>query len=265
MKKVITYMQYLTEYLRHGDFISIISSVKYLTNKTSHKTNRIVRSSIGTFFCRRNTNDFQFANYYYEWGVKKFILNHIKEYTLFIDGGACIGDYSILVSKFNIKCIAFEPLADNYTVIQKNLRLNNLVNNVTTFKFGLGKENKLARFKFNPVNTGASFIDRENNSDSLPAEIRTFDSMLADLKIDTNEKILFKLDVEGMESEALQGSVEFIRNYPNITFVMEDKHTGQDSIKSILNKTAVFEFGIVDEFNIFARKISNFKKNELAC
>jgi FkbM family methyltransferase len=239
--------------------------IKYLVNKTSHKSNRIVKSSIGTFFCRRNTNDFQFANYYYEWGVKKFILSHIKEFTLFIDGGACIGDYSILVSKFNIRCIAFEPLAENFAIFQKNLQLNDLGKKVIAFNIGLGNVNKQARFKFNPVNTGASLIDRDNHSSSLPAEIRTIDSMLPYLKIASGEKILFKLDVEGMEPEALQGAVEFIRHYPDITFVMENKHTGQDPIKKILNETAEFEFGVVDEFNIFARKIRNFNKSEIAC
>lgn len=127
------------------------------------------------------------------------------------------------------------------------------------FQVGLGNENKIANFKFNPVNTGASHLDRENSTGNCQVEIRTFDSMLGELKIDKNEHILFKLDVEGMETEALQGSVEFIRQYPNITFVMEDKHTGQYPIKAILNETAVFEYGIVDEFNIYAHKIGNIK------
>lgn len=258
MKKVITYLRYLIEYLRYGDFKSIVSSVNYLIYKKSHKSNRIIRTSIGAFFCRKNTNDFQFANYYYEWGVKKYVLQHVGEYTVFIDAGACIGDYSILLSKFNIRCIAFEPIAENYTCIIKNLQLNNLAGKVLAIPVGLGNENKTVRFRFNPVNTGASFIDREDNKSNTIGKIRTFDSLLEELKIDKNEKILFKLDVEGMEPEALQGSAEFIRQYPHITFVLEDKHTGQENIKAVLNKIAEFEFGIVDEFNIYARKIRNF-------
>lgn len=257
MNKVITYSRYLSEYLRYGDFLSVISAFKYVKNRKSHNNNRIIRTSVGTFYCRKNTNDFQFANYYYEWGVKKFILDHIRESTVFIDGGACIGGYSILLSKYNIRCIAFEPMADNYSVLLKNLELNKLSDKVEAFRIGLGDENKQARFKFNPVNTGASFIDMDNNSANPISEIRTFDSMFTELKIGGNEKILFKLDVEGMEVEALLGAAEFIRQYPNISFIIEYKHSGIDQVKSILGKIAEFKIEIVDQYNIYARKIRN--------
>lgn len=257
MKKANTYFRYLLDYLKFGDFKSIVSSVKYLNNQTSHSDDRVIRTSIGTFFCRKNTNDFQFANYYYEWGVKKFILDHVKEFTVFIDGGACTGDYSILLAKKNLRCIAFEPMLDNYNVMVKNLELNNLTGKVQVYNFALGSENVQARFNFNPVNTGASHIDRGNDSANELSEIHTFDSLLSELKIGKDEEILFKLDVEGMEPEALQGSFNFIRQYPNISFIMEDKHTGQHPIRTILTKTAEFEIGTVDEFNIYARKIRN--------
>ena len=86
MNKLYTYFMYFLEYLKHKDILSIIASVNYLLFKKSLRTDRIIKSSIGTFFCRRNTNDFQFANYHYEWGVKKFILKRAKEFTFYIDG-----------------------------------------------------------------------------------------------------------------------------------------------------------------------------------
>lgn len=258
MKKALTYLQYLSDYLRHGDFVSVISSVKYLVNRTSHSKNRIIRTSAGTFYCRENTNDFQFANYYYEWGVKKFILKNINEYSLFIDAGSCVGDYCVLLSKYGLRCIAFEPVPDTYKVLLKNLELNKLSGKVEAFQFGLGNVNKQVRFEIKQVNTGASHIDRDNNPSNPFCEIRTFDAVIAELKIDLHKKILFKLDVEGMEIEALQGTVDFIRKYPHITFIIENTHSEKDRIKEILSKTAEFEFGKVDEFNMLARKIKNF-------
>lgn len=257
MKKIITYLRYLSEYLRYGDFTSVISAIKYVKSRTSHSSDRIIKTSVGTFYCRKNTNDFQFANYYYEWGVKKFILKHIKEYNVFIDGGSCIGAYSILLSKCDFRCIAFEPIADNYDALLKNLELNKLSDKVVAYQIGLGNENIQARFKFNAVNTGASSIDREDNSSDQLCEIRTFDSMILDLKIEKKEKILFKLDVEGMETEALLGAADFIIKYPNITFIIEYKHSGIDHVKAVLNTLADFEIGIVDQYNIYARKIRN--------
>ena len=261
MKKLKIYLRYFFEYLKHGDILSIIASIRYLVNKTSHKKDRIIQTSIGKFFCRKNTNDFQFANFGYEWGVKKFLLDHSKAYTVFIDGGACVGDYSILLSRFGLRCIAFEPIENNFKVLTKNLELNHLAGKITAFQCGLGEENKKTGFIFNPVNTGASSKSTNPGQSNCQGEIRTFDSLLPELNLSKNDRILFKLDVEGMETEAINGAAAFIRNYQNITFVLEDKHSGQDTIKQALGKIAAFEFGIVDEFNIFATKINKHSSN----
>jgi FkbM family methyltransferase len=255
MKKLNIYLKYFFEYLKFGDFRSVVASVKYMLNKTSHSEDRIIRTSVGTFFCRKNTNDFQFANFAYEWGVKKYLLDHRNEFSIFIDGGACIGDYCILLSRFGIRCIAYEPVKSNFEAMIKNLELNNLTSKVEAFPYGLGDRESKARFIFNPVNTGASHIADDSEPGDCSGEIHTFDSLFLELNINSKENIFFKLDIEGMETEAIRGAADFIRHYPNITFIIEDKHTGQDSIKEALSNIASFRFGIVDEFNIFARKI----------
>jgi FkbM family methyltransferase len=256
MNKLITYLRYLYEYLKFGDFISVVASARYVFSRKSHKSDRIISTSMGTFFCRKNTNDFQFANLAYEWNVKKYILDHRTEFSVFIDGGACTGEYCILLSKMKIRCFAFEPVKENFDVLTKNLELNKLSSQIKSLPFGLGDKNKRVNFVFNPVNTGASHIASLKGAGDFLAEIRTFDTVLPDLGINTDDRILFKLDVEGMETEALRGAADFILDYPNITFVIEDKHSGKDSIKEILSSMALFEFGTVDEYNIFAKKIN---------
>ncbi len=257
MNKLNTYFNYLLEYLKNGDLVSIVASVKYLLFKKSHGKDRIVQTSVGKFFCRKNTNDFQFANFHYEWGVKKYVLNHVAEYNVFIDGGACIGEYSVLLSQYNIRCIAFEPIQRNFDVLVKNLELNNLTDKVLVFQCGLGEKNESVNFDYNPVNTGASHISAKGCKSDCLSEIRTFDSVLPQLNLQAEDRILFKLDVEGMELEALQGAASFIRQFKHITFIMEDKHSGKDRIVEVLNQKAKFEFGAVDEFNIYAKKKEN--------
>ncbi len=256
VNKLNTYFWYFIEYMKHGDLLSVVASFNYLFFKKSLKADRIIKSSIGTFFCRKNTNDFQFANYHYEWGVKRFILKRAKEYTLYIDGGAGIGDYSILLAKFKMRCIAFEPIPATFEVLELNLQLNYL-DRKAALPVALGNENKTARFAFNPVNTGASHLDKGNNPQSIPVEIRTFDSLLPELKIGIDEYILFKLDVEGMEFEAIQGASWFISTYPHLLIIFEEKHSEKETIFSFLNELAIFEYGIVDEFNVYAKKLSN--------
>jgi len=255
MNKALTYARYLWDYLKHGEFVAIIASLKYVSSKRSHHSDRFIQTSVGTFFCRKNTNDFQFANYYYEWGVKKYLLDHKKEFSVFIDGGSGIGDYSILLSRYGIRCIAFEPVQNNFDALLINLELNNLKSTIQAYSVGLGDQNETVNFVFNPVNTGASHIASDNDQANCTAEIRTFDSLLPELNIDKEENILIKLDLEGMEIEAIRGASNFLRDYPNIMIVIEDKHTGQIPIKGVLNQLASFEFEVVDNYNFCAKKI----------
>ncbi|MCX6252591.1 MAG: FkbM family methyltransferase [Bacteroidetes bacterium] len=257
MTKLIIYFRYFFEYIKHGDLVSVISAIKYVLFRTSHSHDRLITTSIGEFFCRKNTNDFQFANYGYEWSVKQFILEQRKEHTVFIDGGACVGGYTILLARLGLPCLAFEPMLSTYEILVKNVELNNLSSKVRVYPYGLGDENKRLDFIFDPVNTGASHYTRDNGPGDCLANIRTFDSIFPELSLGLDEKILFKLDIEGMEPEAIRGAKEFILLYPNLTFVMEDKHSGGQSIKKALSSIAPFEFGIVDQFNIYARKIKN--------
>ena len=258
LNKIKTYFYYFLEYAKHKDYISIYASFNYLIFNKSHKHDRIIQTSIGKFFCRKNTNDFQFANLRYEWGVKKFILDHINEYTVYIDSGACIGDFSILLSKYNIRCIAFEPISYNCEVLIKNLELNNLTQKVKVLPMGISNENTFLNLKFDPINTGASGIspiDQGNPTINCLAEVRTFDSLVPELNLSPDDHILFKLDVEGMENEAIAGSAGFIRQFPNITFIIEEKIVGEDKIKTLLNQLGTFKFGAVDDYNMFAQKI----------
>lgn len=257
IKKVVTYTRYLYDFLKHGDILSIFISIQYILNRKVHSKDRIIRTSIGTFFCRKGTNDFQFANYYYEWGVKKYLLDHIREYSVFIDGGACTGDYCILLAKRDISCFAFEPVKQNFDTLAWNLELNGLSTDVHAFPFGLSDRNSEAAFKFNPVNTGASHIIQQDDQANCRVNLRTLDSLIQDLKINIVARIMIKLDVEGMEVEAIRGAAEFLRIFPYVTLIIEHKHTGDAEIRECLEKMALFDFDYLDEYNLLAKKIGN--------
>lgn len=255
MNKIATYIRYFSSYFKNGDFGSIVSSVNYVLKRPTHRKDRIIQSSIGRFYCRKGTNDFQFANYYYEWSVKKRVLELVPEMTVFIDGGACVGDYCILLAKKGIRCFAFEPVAETFQVLKKNLEMNGLSNKVKAFPFGLGKSAENVRFEINPVNTGASHKTVKTSDYMETVAIQTLDSVLPDLSIEYTEHILLKLDVEGMEIEAIQGAADFIRNYPNLTLIVEMKHCGPRLIEEALNALAPFACKQLDAYNLIATRI----------
>jgi len=179
----------------------------------------------------------------------------MNDFNVFIDGGACTGEYGVWLSQQNIRCIAFEPVQYNYEIILKNMKLNGLSDKVKVLPFGISDRNIQVNFVFDPVNTGSSHMTTNLDDAQFTSEIRTFDSFLPELNFKVDDRILFKLDVEGMEAEAVNGAV--IRKFPNILFILEVKHSGKQRVIDTLNSLAEFEIGDVDEYNIFAKKIKN--------
>jgi len=252
LAKMGTYLLYMKDYAKNLDFQSIYYAAKYLARKKSHSNYRVVTSSIGKFMCRPGTNDFLFANYYYEWGVKKFILNYINDFDVFIDGGACIGEYSIHLAQKGKKCFTFEPLPPNYEALTANIILNSLSGKITAFPFGLSKQTEMVDMLFNPVNTGYSIASPKHLKTDFSVPMKRLDEITEIMQLEAKTKILVKLDVEGMESEALIGAELFIKKFPNVIFIMEDKFSGMFNIKKTLNNLGDFTYGKVDANNFYA-------------
>jgi FkbM family methyltransferase len=257
VKKLVTFLAYFFEYIKHNDYKSIFYGLIYLMFRKSHPIDRVIHSSIGTFFCRRNTNDFQFANLRYEWGVKKFILSNINKFTVFIDAGACTGDYVVLMANKGLRCIAFEPVKSNYENLMRNISLNGLSDKILTFNYGLGNVEETAKFVFDPVNTGASHLARENEKSGIVVELKKMDSLIKDFRISENDSVLIKFDLEGMETEVICGAEDFIHSCRQLTIILEYKIEGREKIMSYLDRIAAFEYGSVDEYNFYARKTGN--------
>ncbi|MBC8319532.1 MAG: FkbM family methyltransferase [Bacteroidetes bacterium] len=261
MGKIRTFLKYTKDFLKHGEYRYVLSSVRYvLLGKTTRKT-RYYKSSLGKFLVRKGTLDFQFGNYAYEWGVKKFVYKHIHDYNVFLDVGANIGTYSILLANKGLTGFAFEPVISNFDALITNLKLNKIEDKVVAYPFGLGEKKRNVGFTFDPVNTGAShltensdFLEEISNPEFVNVEIVRFDDIIHELNIKPDDKVFMKIDVEGMEPDVILGAVNFIKNHPNLLIVIESVHSGNEKLKELFSSIADFEFLEVDELNMAAKK-----------
>lgn len=261
MGKIITFWRYSKDFFKHGEFHYFLSSVKYmlLGKPTSHSA--VYKSSLGKFAVRAGTLDFQFGNYAYEWGVKKFVYSHIDNYNKFLDIGANIGTYSILFAKAGLEGCAFEPVQTNFKALSENIALNKLENKVKLINLALGSHEHSDTFTFDPVNTGASHLSSIINEDvndggETPVKIVTLDSIIDKCNFDPEkDKIFIKIDVEGMESKVLEGAKEFLKSFPEIIIVMESVHSGKETLTTLLkNIDDRFQILDVDDLNMGAIK-----------
>ena len=254
MGKIGTYAHYFQDYLKNGDLKSIVQSINYIISGKSNGSDRIIKSSIGTFYCRAGSIDFQYANDTYEAKIKSLIKEKLKEgYHYFFDIGACIGEHSINAAKHGAKVYAFDPVPQNFKVLCKNIELNQLEDSITAFNFGLGEKEYLAFFEYNPVNTGMS--KRVNHSTEISAEVKTLNRVFNELNLDEDVSVTLKIDVEGMEADVIEGALAVFAHLKKLFIIFEDKHSSLPAIIQQLDSIGNFKYSRIDKYNMSALKL----------
>jgi len=254
-RKMFIFLKYCADNIANKEYSLIFTGLKYLLLKKSNSSDRVIKTNNGIFLIRKYTIDFKLANSAYEISVTKRFKKIIPAFDLFIDVGANIGTYSIIAGKRALSTIAFEPIETNYNSLVKNIELNQLEKFIIPYRFGLGEKAETSRFNFYPLKPGASGKNPlKKRGEQIEVQIENFDHLeLPNIISATN--ILIKIDVEGMETEVLRGMQNLISQNKGMTLIIETKHSGEQSIKDLLNKYSTFQFEKIDEFNMLAKKV----------
>jgi FkbM family methyltransferase len=245
------YIRYLFEYLRHRDFKSLVASLRYVLTHRLPGNDYETKSGMGKFLIRGRTTDFQFINYAYEKSVKDYISSQLDTFDIFIDLGACIGEYNIWLGQKGKRCIAVEPV--NYKGLQRNVQLNKLEHCVQVYSCGVGAKKERVYFEVLEGVTSSSHIDRSVLKEPN-VDIETLDDIVKRAGISPSDRVLMKLDVEGMECEVIEGGKEFIRAATALRIIYE--HFKEDEFRNdkALLALADFEFVNLDAVNRLAIK-----------
>lgn len=158
---------------------------------------------------------------------------HNNKDAVIIDVGAQTGLYS-LYAKFLPQCsfYAFEPFQESYSLLNDNLKLNNITN-VFPIQCALGSvnENKILRV---PSHTGLNTLGdtptRFTEWNDFEVPVRRLDDILFN-NVPSIDYI--KCDTEGWELHVLKGAEECIRRWkPELFFELNDDNLSQCSLKS---------------------------------
>ncbi len=140
-----------------------------------------------------------------------------------VDIGAAYGETAIYwAKKFEAKVWAFEPNPVSFSIMLKNIALNNVQDKIFPFNVAIGDGSSI---KFNE--SGGLYT-----SSTLGEELKT--SCLNYFNIERMD--ILKIDVEGFECEVLKGSLDLIsRYYPKIIIETHSKYLRKRCLK-ILGK-----------------------------
>ena len=130
------------------------------------------------------------------------------DYT-FIDCGANYGYWSVLVSSKPFgahKAIAIEPSAQNFPKLANNARVNG--SRFEAMKCAIGASRGTARLS---GTKHEAFSIAGNQSDGEEVPVIALDTLIDDGKVSASGKYLVKLDVEGVEIEAIKGGSRLLQ------------------------------------------------------
>jgi FkbM family methyltransferase len=158
-----------------------------------------------------------------------------------VDVGAHVGYFTCIACAVRTPTLAIEPFADNLDVLYRNLALNNF-SSVEVFPMGLGARPGVA-----PI---YGYSDVASLLPAWSSSARTQTGVVAVSTLDIllegrfpNQKLLIKIDVEGLEREVLAGGAQTLKRDPKPVWIVEILY--RNLMTGVINKN------FADTFNLF--------------
>jgi FkbM family methyltransferase len=140
-----------------------------------------------------------------------FVRHLLRDDDFFIDIGANVGVYTILAAGAGARCIAVEPIPSTYDRLLDNVHLNRLNDRVTPMNIGLASKPGHLMFtsKLDTVNRVVSAGEPKYAS-TTTVPVETLDAVMD--RMSERSPRCIKIDVEGFESDVLDGAAEVLRD-----------------------------------------------------
>jgi FkbM family methyltransferase len=204
-----------------------------------------------------NFIDYKFLAYPQKKSLSRWMLKYLKPWDLsqikliykiiaddkilLVDCGSNYGAYAIPVAKkfINSEVLCFDASKKVLSHLKKNVELNNL-NNIKYYNLGISNKKKFDFFNDNILHYKNSGEYRFKKS-HLSYKVKTIllDNFLNNINFKIYKKIIFKLDIEGYEFNALLG-MEKILNKRNIIVFLE--------LSKMLLKNPIFSYNFFRKF-----------------
>jgi FkbM family methyltransferase len=150
-----------------------------------------------------------------------FVMHFLRPDDLFADVGANVGAFTVLAAGVaGARTISFEPSAETFEMLSRNVRLNNLADRARPVNAVVGKNTGSVQFSsgLGTENHVAAASEKEN---SVTVAMTTLDHELAG-----NPATLLKVDVEGFETEVFGGAENTLKNQALLAIIVERNGSG---------------------------------------
>jgi len=152
----------------------------------------------------------------YEDRTTDIFKNSIKADMSVIDIGANIGYYALIAARLagsTGKVYAFEPEPDNYSLLVKNISLNNYAN-ITPVRKAVSDRTGRARLFTDKIDFGRHSLSSDTTirrGRVINVETTTLDEFFTD-RIGNRKADIIKMDAEGAEGLIIEGAEKILKN-----------------------------------------------------
>jgi FkbM family methyltransferase len=162
---------------------------------------------------------------------------------LFVDIGANLGRYTILLGRNYERVIAIEPDINNMWFLKQNVKQAK-INNVEFLQYAISDQNGEA-FLYFGSHAGEHSIFRKQQSGGTKVQTRRLSSIIKEEQVD-----LVKVDVEGAEWLVLKGSEEILDKIKNWIIELHDSTRKNELDKWFTDRG--YSFRWIDKNHIYA-------------
>ena len=209
------------------------------------------------YFSRAGTTDFEIINEIYVVKEYSKLLRYLKKGSVVIDVGAQMGIFSIFsaLRDKSIKVYSYEPFLPNYTLFEKNIKLNNLSKQIFPFNKGVGKKNEMRSFTISDKNTGGHGFYCTDSSKKIQIKTISLKEVFEENKIKKCD--FLKMDCEGAEYEILFNTPDnYLKKIKSITMEYHDNGNVAE-LKKFLEKKG-FKVSVVGDADGLLYAYRNF-------
>ncbi|MEE2769792.1 MAG: FkbM family methyltransferase [Pseudomonadota bacterium] len=168
-------------------------------------------------------------------GYDEDVIEHIntfcksKNCNYFLDIGSCWGLYSLQVANANpdLQVYAFDVFKSNINRLQEMANSND-INNIKTFNYAIGSEEKMAVFSVNEKHS-PNFAKDLNGTFKINVPQNSIDNLVNI----SNSKIVIKMDIERSELEALKGSEKLLKKNKCLIVLETTNHKALNYLSSL--------------------------------
>ncbi|TGD57165.1 FkbM family methyltransferase [Flavobacterium humi] len=184
----------------------------------------------------------------YEFEESLFLLHLLQKQDTFLDVGANLGHYSLLLSGTKgCRSITIEPVPKTYRQLLKQIQLNHLEELISPFNIGVSNFDGALYFSTDKGTMDRIVSERYRNAVQVP--VLSLDSILTE-----QVPLAMKIDVEGHEKQALEGGQAILNDERLKVLILEINQSGEKyGVSDDEIYTKVLSFG----FKPYAYDVAN--------